>query len=64
MFEATEPNAYKYEAFIFDGFNFFDNISILRGKREVDFAPIKNATGNDSPETAIKLYNDFHRKEW
>lgn len=61
MFEATEPNAYKYEAFIFDGFNFFDNISILRGKREVDFAPIKNATGNDSPETAIKLYNDFHR---
>lgn len=60
MFEATEPNAYKYEAFIFDGFNFFDNISILRGKREVDFAPIKNATGNDSPETAIKLYNDFH----
>lgn len=63
MFEATEPNAYKYEAFIFDGFNFFDNISILRGKREVDFAPIKNATGNDSPETAIKLYNNFHRKE-
>ena len=63
MFEATEPNAYKYEAFIFDGFNFFDNISILRGKREVDFAPIKNATGNDSPETAIKLFNDFHRKE-
>ena len=61
MFEAIEPNAYKYEAFIFDGFNFFDNISILRGKREVDFAPIKNATGNDSPETAIKLYNDFHR---
>ena len=63
MFEATEPNAYKYEAFIFDGFNFFDNISILRGKREVDFAPIKNATGNDSPETAIKLYNDFHNNK-
>ena len=60
MFEAKEPNAYKYEAFIFDGFNFFDNISILRGKREVDFAPIKNATGNDSPETAIKLYNNYH----
>ena len=60
MFEPTEPNAYKYEAFIFDGFNYFDDISILRGKREVDFAPIKNATGNDSPETAIKLYNNFH----
>lgn len=58
IFKATEPNAYKYEAFIFDGFNYFDNITILRGKRELDFAPIKNKDGNDSPETAIKLYND------
>ena len=55
----TEPNGYKYEAFIFDGFNYFKDISILRGKREDDFAPIKNALGVDSPETATKLYNDF-----
>lgn len=55
----TEPNGYKYEAFIFDGFNYFKEISILRGKREDDFAPIKNALGVDSPETATKLYNDF-----
>ncbi len=59
LIEAKEPNAYKYEAFIFDGFNYFDNLSILRGKREEDFAPVKNAEGVDSPETAIKLYNDF-----
>ena len=56
------PNAYKYEAFIFDGFNYFNNISILRGRREEDFAPIKNKEGVDSPETAKKLYNDFHNK--
>ncbi len=55
----TEPNGYKYEAFIFDGFNYFKDISILRGKREDDFAPIKNALGVDSPETATKLYNNF-----
>ena len=54
---ADKANAYKYEAFIFDGFEFFDNITILRGKREEDFAPIKNKIGVDSPETAIKLYN-------
>ncbi len=59
LVEATEPNSYKYEAFIFDGFNYFDNISILRGRREEDFAPIKNKEGVDSPETAIKLYNDY-----
>ncbi len=56
---STEPNAYKYESFIFDGFGYFDNMSILRCKREENFAPIKNKEGNDSPETAIKLYNDF-----
>lgn len=57
--KVTEPNGYKYEAFIFDGFNYFKEISILRGKREDDFAPVKNAEGVDSPETATKLYNDF-----
>ena len=59
--ETTEKNAYKFETFIFDAFKFFDNISILRGKREIDFAPVKNKEGNDSPETAIKLYNDFNK---
>ena len=53
------PNSYKYEAFIFDGFNYFDDISILRGRREEDFAPIKNKEGVDSPETAINLYNNY-----
>ena len=57
--KSTEPNAYKYEAFIFDGFNYFDNMTILRGIREEDFAPIKNKEGVDSPETAIKLYNEY-----
>ena len=57
--EVTEPNAYKFEAFIFDAFNFFDDISILRGKRENDFAPVKNKIGNDSPDTAKELYNNY-----
>ena len=56
--EVTEPNAYKFESFIFDGFKNYENMSILRVKREEEFAPIKNATGKDSPETAIKLYEE------
>lgn len=57
---ATEPNAYKFEAFIFDAFNYFNNITILRGKREEDFAPVKNKEGNDSPITATELYNSYN----
>lgn len=56
-----EPNAYKYESFIFDGFSKFENITLLRGKREEDFAPIKNREGADSPKTAAELYNRINR---
>lgn len=62
LVEVSEPNAYKFESFIFDGFSFFDNMSILRVIREEEFAPIKNATGSDSPETATTLYNEFKQK--
>ena len=57
------PNIYKFESFIFDGWEYFNNIAILRGKREEDFAPIKNKEGIDSPQTAIKLYNNYYKKE-
>ena len=55
----TEPNSYKFEAFIFDAFEFFDDIAILRGKREDDFAPVKNKEGVDSPKTAKELYEKY-----
>jgi len=62
LVEVTEPNAYKFESYIFDGFSFFDNMSILRVKREEEFAPIKNKEGSDSPETAVNLYDEFIKK--
>lgn len=58
----TSPNAFKFEAFLFDAFGEVDDMAILRVKREEEFAPVKNANGVDSPETARKLYNDFHKK--
>lgn len=57
-----EENCYKFEKFIFDSFCLFDEIAILRGKREEDFAPIKNKKGIDSPETAKKLYEEYMEK--
>ena len=58
-----KPNAYKYEAFLFDAFEGLDSMVVLRVKREDEFAPVKNREGVDSPETARKLYTDFHKKE-
>ena len=60
IIEAKEPNAYKFEAFLFDAFESLNNMAILRVKREEEFAPVKNAEGVDSPETARKLYKAFH----
>lgn len=57
-----EPNSYKFESFIFDAFEIFDDIAILRGKREDDFAPVKNKEGVDSPKTAKELYEKFLNK--
>lgn len=54
-----EDKVYKFEKFIFDGFVYFKDMGILRVKREEEFAPIKNAEGENSPETAKKLYEDY-----
>ena len=55
------PNAYKFEAFLFDAFGELDDMAILRVRREEEFAPVKNAAGVDSPETARELYRKFYQ---
>lgn len=56
-----KPNIYKFEAFIFDGFKYLENMIVLRVKREEEFAPIKNKEGVDSPETAKKIYEEYYK---
>ena len=58
-----EPNSYKFESFIFDAFEFFDDIAILRGKREDDFAPVESKEGIDSPKTATDLYEKYWKSQ-
>ena len=57
----NKPNIYKFEAFIFDGFKYLENMIVLRVKREEEFAPIKNKEGVDSPETAKKIYEEYYK---
>lgn len=63
LVKVDTPNAYKFETFIFDSWTYFDDIAILRGKREEDFAPIKNKEGVDSPKTAVELYNNYIKEK-
>jgi UDP-N-acetylglucosamine pyrophosphorylase len=58
-----EDNGYKFETFIFDAYAKVKDMLILRVNREEEFAPIKNATGDDSPQTAKTLYENFMEKQ-
>ena len=62
LVEPDSPNAYKFEAFLFDAFGEVDEMAVLRVKREEEFAPVKNAdtAGVDCPKTARELYKKFY----
>ena len=57
--KGEEPNSYKFESFLFDAFESLSKMDIFRVLREDEFAPIKNASGVDSPETAVALYENW-----
>lgn len=50
-----EPNGYKFEQLVLDMIKMMDNCLPFEVEREKEFAPIKNATGVDSLESARKL---------
>lgn len=49
-----EPNATKFEMFVFDALEFTDKVTAVETAREDEFSPVKNAEGADSPETAMR----------
>ncbi len=58
-----KPNAYKFEKFIFDALKKTTSSVTMMVRREEEFAPVKNKTGTDSPETAKRLMSDMF-KSW
>jgi UDP-N-acetylglucosamine/UDP-N-acetylgalactosamine diphosphorylase len=52
LVEPTAPNAFKYETFLFDALPMADEGVVLEVDRSAQFAPVKNASGTDSPGTA------------
>lgn len=51
MVKPETPNAVKLEQFIFDAIPLAQNAMVYETDRAEEFSPVKNAEGNDSPET-------------
>ncbi|MEO1129335.1 MAG: UDPGP type 1 family protein [Planctomycetota bacterium] len=49
------PNAVKLETFVFDALPLCEKSLVYETERVEEFAPIKNAEGNDSPATCAQL---------
>ncbi|MCI0704619.1 MAG: UDPGP type 1 family protein, partial [Planctomycetia bacterium] len=60
---SKEPNAVKFERFIFDALPHAERWLAVETPRAEEFSPIKNATGTDSPETARVAQIALHT-EW
>ena len=60
LVEPQQPNAVKLERFVFDVLARAQRPAILRVQRHEEFAPIKNAEGDDSPATSGRLQSDLH----
>jgi UDP-N-acetylglucosamine/UDP-N-acetylgalactosamine diphosphorylase len=50
--EPTEPNGHKLERFVFDALGAAESVCLVEGDRELEYSPVKNARGADSPASA------------
>jgi UDP-N-acetylglucosamine/UDP-N-acetylgalactosamine diphosphorylase len=57
--EPAEPNAVKFETFIFDALPMAGRYAVVETDRAVEFEPLKNATGPDSPATVRQRMSDL-----
>lgn len=59
----VKPNACKFERFIFDVMPWSQRALIVEANRAVEFNPVKNQSGADSPETARTALTAMYR-DW
>lgn len=56
--EPKTPNAVKLETFVFDALPLCDKSIVYETDRIEEFAPIKNADGDDSVETSVQIQSE------
>ncbi|HCR37669.1 MAG TPA: 2-alkenal reductase [Opitutae bacterium] len=62
LLKPLEPNAIKFEQFIFDALPLAKNAIVVEASREDEFSPVKNAVGSDSPETSKQAQSNLFRR--
>ena len=50
--QPSEPNGYKLERFVFDALGAARSVCLVEGDRALEYSPIKNTEGTDSPTSA------------
>lgn len=55
----SEPNAVKFEQFIFDALPLAERYCVVETDRAVEFEPLKNAIGTESPATVRQRMSDL-----
>jgi UDP-N-acetylglucosamine/UDP-N-acetylgalactosamine diphosphorylase len=59
LVQPTQENALKFETFIFDVLPRAERWTVMPTERNMEFEPLKNATGPDSPQTVRKALSDL-----
>ena len=57
--EPRSPNAVKFETFIFDALPLADRYAVVECDRSIEFEPLKNADGPDSPASVRQRMSDI-----
>lgn len=57
-----EPNGNKLERFLFDALPAAERVALVEVAREDEYAPVKNAEGGDSPQTAREALDAVARR--
>jgi UDP-N-acetylglucosamine/UDP-N-acetylgalactosamine diphosphorylase len=60
LVEPEEPNAVKWEQFIFDVLPLARRVLIVETSRREEFEPLKNASGENSPETVRAALSELY----
>jgi len=59
---AREVPGVKFESFVFDALRFSETSAVLEVERAAEFSPVKNKSGEDSPEQARADISRLHAR--